>query len=232
MEFLLARNVTASRLSGGTPERIEALTLGFEPAAFHLLFGPADCGRNLLLRLLGLLEHPQEGEIVVTGDSTKDWTADQRHALRDRHFGFVFETPLLLPAFNVAENIAMPFFKNTEASPEEARDATRRVLGLVGLEEEAGTPVDDLPLEAQQRVALARALVLRPQALFVENLDTLARDGALIGLLDLLAAARHAEGCCVIATAASSDLVRFADRAVQMEAGAVVRDWRPGKLFS
>ncbi|MDD5349131.1 MAG: ATP-binding cassette domain-containing protein [Chthoniobacteraceae bacterium] len=232
MESLLARNVTASRRTGSAPERIEGLTLGFEPAALHLLFGPPGSGRNLLLRLLGLLERPEAGEIVVTGASTQGWDEDQCAALRDRHFGFVFETPLLLPGFNVAENIAMPFFKTTEATPEEAREATRRVLTLVDLADEAATAVEDLSLEAQQRVALARALVLRPQALFVENLDTLARNSTLIGLLDLLAGTRRAEGCCIIATAASSDLVRFADRAVQMAEGRVVRDWKPGNLLS
>lgn len=232
MDSLLARNVTASRSTGSAPERIEGLTLGFEPATLNLLFGPPESGRNLLLRLLGLLERPEAGEIVVTGASTQGWDAAQCAYLRNRHFGFVFETPLLLPAFNVAENIAMPFFKSTESNPEEAREATRRVLALVGMEEEAGTDVEELTEEAQQRVALARALVLRPQALFVENLDTLARDSALIGLLDLLATTRHSEGCCIIATARSTDLVRFADRAVEMAAGAVVRDWRPGSLLS
>ncbi|MEI8234180.1 MAG: ATP-binding cassette domain-containing protein [Verrucomicrobiota bacterium] len=232
MDSLLARNVTASRSTGGAPERIEGLTLGFEPATLNLLFGPPESGRNLLLRLLGLLERPEAGEVFVTGASTQGWSADQCADLRNRHFGFVFETPLLLPAFNVAENIAMPFFKSTEATPEEAREATRRVLAHVGLAEEAGTPVEALTLEAQQRVALARALVLRPQALFVENLDSLARDSALIGLLDLLAATRRLEGCCIIATARNADLVRFANRAVEMAGGSVVRDWRPGGLLS
>lgn len=169
MDSLLARNVTASRSTGGAPERIEGLTLGFEPATLNLLFGPPESGRNLLLRLLGLLERPEAGEVFVTGASTQGWSADQCADLRNRHFGFVFETPLLLPAFNVAENIAMPFFKSTEATPEEAREATRRVLAHVGLAEEAGTPVEALTLEAQQRVALARALVFEPALLLLDE---------------------------------------------------------------
>ena len=232
MDSLLARNVRCSRTSGGETERLEDVTLGFEPATLHLLFGGPGSGRNLLLRLLGLIERPDAGEILVTGESTRDWTDDQCNTLRSRYFGFVFEAPLLLPSFNVVENIAMPFFKLTEATPEQAREETRRVLDHVGMADYADSAVESLPVWAQQRVALARALVTHPQALFVENIDSLARDGELIALLELLAFTRRSLGCCIIATAGSRDLVHFANRAVEMAAGRVVRDWHPGGLLS
>jgi len=232
MNTLQARNVSCTRNCGSETERLDGVTLGFEPASLHLLFGGPGSGRNLLLRLLGLIERPDSGEIVVTGESTRDWTDAQCTELRSRHFGFVFEAPLLLPSFNVAENIAMPFFKLTEATPEQAREETHRVLAHVGMADYADSAVESLPLWAQQRVAIARALITHPQALFVENLDTLARDGDLIALLDLLSATRRTLGCCVIATAASRDLVHFANRAVEMAEGRVVRDWHPGGLHS
>ena len=232
MESLLARNVSCSRSLGGKAEQLVSVTLGFEPASLNLLFGGTGSGRNLLLRLLGLIERPDSGEIVVTGESTRDWTDAQCTELRSRHFGFVFEAPLLVPAFNVAENIAMPFFKLTEATPEQAREETHRVLDHVGMADYADSAIEALPLWAQQRVALARALITHPQAVFVENIDCLARDSELISLLELLAATRRALGCCIIATAASRDLVHFANRAVEMAAGRVVRDWHPGGLLS
>ena len=126
----------------------------------------------------------------------------------------------------------MPFFKLTEATPEQAREETHRVLDHVGMADYADSAIEALPLWAQQRVALARALITHPQAVFVENIDCLARDSELISLLELLAATRRALGCCIIATAASRDLVHFANRAVEMAAGRVVRDWHPGGLLS
>ena len=232
MDSLLARDVSCSRTFGCETERLADVTLGFEPATLHLLFGGSGSGRNLLLRLLGLIARPDAGEILVTGESTRDWTDDQCNALRSRYFGFVFEAPLLLPSFNVVENIAMPFFKLTEATPEQAREETRRVLEHVGMAEYADASVEALPVWAQQRVALARALITHPQALFVENIDSLARDGDLIALLELLAHTRRSLGCCIIATAASRDLIHFANRAVELAEGRVVRDWRPGGLLS
>ena len=232
MDSLLARNVSCSRTLGCESEQLAAVTLGFEPASLNLLFGGPGSGRNLLLRLLGLIERPDSGEILVTGESTRDWTDAQCADLRNHHFGFVFEAPLLLPSFNVAENIAMPFFKLTEATPEQAREETHRVLDHVGMAEYADSAIEALPLWAQQRVALARALVTHPQAVFVENIDCLARDSELISLLELLAATRRSLGCCIIATAASRDLVHFSTRAVEMAAGRIVRDWHPGGLLS
>jgi ABC-type lipoprotein export system ATPase subunit len=232
MHSLLARNVCCSRTLGGEAGQVADVTLGFEPATLHLLFGGPGSGRNLLLRMLGLLERPDSGEILVTGESTRDWTEAQCNALRSRHFGFVFEAPLLLPSFNVVENIAMPFFKLTEATPEQAREETHRVLAHVGMTEYADSAIEALPLWAQQRVALARALITRPQAVFVENIDSFARDGDLISLLELLAATRRSQGCCIIASAASRDLIHFANRAVEMAEGRVVRDWHPGGLFT
>lgn len=230
MDFLLAHN-----LRDGCPgdfEPLAGVTLGFGASSFNLVFGGAGSGRNRLLRLLGLMERPQEGDIFVEGQSTRDWTDAQCSEFRSRHFGFVFETPLLIPNFNVAENIATPLFKLTEATPEQAREETQRVLAHVGLEDEGESTIESLPLWAQQRVALARALVTRPQALFVENLDTFSRDGELIALLDLLSATHRALGCCVIATATHRDLSHFAQRVVEMAAGQVLSDSTPRSPLS
>ena len=232
MDSLLARNVSFNRRNDTETEQLVDITLGFEPASLNLLYGGPGSGRNLLLRILGLIERPDTGEVLVTGESTRDWTDTQCTAMRSQHFGFIFEAPLLLPSFNVAENLAMPLFKLTEATPAQAREETHRVLDHVGMADYADTAIESLPLWAQQRVALARALIGHPQALFVENIDCLSRDGDLIALLDLLATTRRSLGCCIIATAASRDLVHFATRAVEMAEGRVVRDWHPGGLLS
>ena len=230
MHTLSALNLSGSHEHGG--ERLCDVSLGFEAASLNLLYGPHGSGCNLLLRYLGLMARPGSGEVFLTGQSTHGWTDAQCIEARSRHFGFVFETPLLIPSFNVAENVAMPFFKLTQASPELAREATGRVLEHVGMASAAEEKVDALPLWARQRVALARALVTRPQALFVENIDALFRDGELISILELLSNTRRTLGCCIIATAAHADVAHFATRAVEMAGGQVVRDWQPGGFLS
>ncbi len=207
-------------------------TAAFERATLNLIFGNKGSGKNLLLRLLGLMEKPDRGEIVLLGKSTRDWPDTERTEVRSRHFGFVFESPFLLPSFNVVENIAMPLFKLTGATPETAREHTTRVLEFAGLQHCSEASVEALPLWAQLRVSLARALITEPMALFVENLDTALRDDELINFLELLAAARRVFGCCIVVTAACRDLAAFGNRALEIEEGRIVRDWTPGGLLS
>lgn len=231
MESISAIHVSGSRHAGLATETLHDVTLGFEPASLNILYGPPCSGGNLLMRYLGLMERPEAGEVLVSGQPTRAWTDAECIEARSRRFGFVFEAPLLLPSFNVAENIAMPFFKLTQATPEQAREATRRALEHVGLADVADVPVESLPLWAQQRAAIARALVMKPQALFVENIDVLSRDNELIELLELLSATRRAMGCCIVVTASHGDVAHFGSRAVEMAGGCMVRDWRPGGLL-
>lgn len=230
MDTVSALNVSGSNPAGEPVERVCGVSLGFEPASLNLLYGGAGSGCGLLWRYLGLLERPASGEIFITGQSTQGWSDAECIETRSRHFGFIFEAPLLVPSFNVAENVALPFFKLTQAAPGQVREATVRVLEHVGLADAAEESVEALPLWAQMRVALARALVLHPQAIFVEAIDTLLRDRELISILELLSATRRTLGCCIVATAAHADVAHFATRAVEMAGGRVVRDWKPGGL--
>ena len=230
MDTLSALNVSGSTRAGDSPERVSEVTLGFEPASLNLLFGGKEAGCNLLMRYLGLLERPEAGEILLKGESTHGWPDAQLIETRSRHFGYIFEAPLLVPSFNVAENVALPFFKLTQASPQQTKEATALALEHVGLSDAAEENVETLPLWVQMRVALARALVLHPQAVFVEGVDTLFRDSELISMLELLATTRQTLGCCIVATAAHADLVQFATRAIEMADGRVERDWKPGGL--
>lgn len=155
----------------------DAVSLGvrharFASGSFTLLCGAVDSGHDLLLRLLGLLELPEVGEVFVEGEATRELADDARLRLREQRLGFVFTAPFLLPAFTVIENIAMPLFKVSDVEPPEARRRSEALLGFAGLSEIAEAPCTDLlPLD-QHRVSLARALVNEPAAVLVEGLDS------------------------------------------------------------
>ena len=230
--MLSAHNATCSRVIGGQPTEVHDLTVELAPGSLNIVFGPAGSGKNLMLRLLALMERTDRGEISVQEESTGDWPDAKRTDFRARQFGFVFEAPFLLPSFTVLENIAMPFFKLTAAPPEEAREQMKRVLNFVGIPDYSDSSTVGLPPWVQLRVALGRALVNNPIALFVENLDTMLRDDELIAYLELLAGTRKAFGCTVLVTALSRDLAAFGDRAIEMAGGRIVRDWKPQGLLS
>ncbi len=217
---------------GGSLGAVQGVSAAFYGPGITLLTGSPGSGHHLLLRLLCLMEAPESGEIALLGEPTGGWSEAQRADARNRHFGFLFHSPFLLPSFNVVENVAMPYFKLRDAAPEEAQQPMREVLELVGLEAWAEEEVETLSLEMQHRAALARALITRPEVIVIEAVDRLLRDAPLIAFLELLAEARDRFGVLFLLSTDTAALAGFADRVIGLEAGGIVHDRAPKRFFS
>jgi lipoprotein-releasing system ATP-binding protein len=135
----------------------------FEEAMLHAVTGEPGSGKSLLLHLLGLLYPPDAGEVVVFGKRTSSLSNEERGAVRNALFGYLFPAPCLLPAFTVAENVAMPLFRFSAADPEQAEARVHEVLAFFGIDHLREDLADGLDIETQQVVAFARALVHRPR---------------------------------------------------------------------
>jgi ABC-type lipoprotein export system ATPase subunit len=203
---------------------LREITLSFAAACFHVVLGEPRSGKHVLLRLLGLLESPDAGDVILSGIPVRSPTAESQADLRARRFGFVFAAPFLLSSFTVIENVAMPLFKVSQVSPEEARRRTEAILAFVGLGPFAEASVDDLSIDAQYRAALARGLVHEPPILLVEELDhTLAGD-ELCRFTDLLRRASGEFGVTVVATASPALACKPSDRIIEIAGGVVQRN--------
>lgn len=203
------------------PASVRVEQLGFARGVFHLLAGGSDSGHELLLRVLGLLELPEEGEIFVEDEAVHALDEETRRKLRERRLGFVFAAPFLLPAFTVIENVAMPLFKVSDVEPAEARLRSEALLDFAGLMTLAQTPCAELaPLE-QQRVSLARALVNEPSALLVESLDSTLAGEDLRTFAALLREAAARFDIAVVATASPQFVAEPDDRIIEVTNGTV-----------
>lgn len=203
------------------PSTVQDISLQFPSGNFHLLCGPDGCGKGLLLHLLGLLEEPDSGTIAIDGHSIHQLAQDERNQLRNRHFGFLFSMPCLLPSFTVAENVAMPLFRYQTIEASAACQTTREILALLDILTIEDESVFELSSELKFRTALARALVHRPKYLLAvsvphaEILAPLARD-AMTYL-----------GITVIWAGDEPSLEQYADRIIAMDSGLVRKDYRP-----
>ncbi|HYR58490.1 MAG TPA: ATP-binding cassette domain-containing protein [Chthoniobacteraceae bacterium] len=204
------------------PVALRATHAAFVPGVFHLLQGAPDSGHELLLRVLGLLELPDAGDVLVEENSTRDLGDEARLKLRERRLGFVFAAPFLLPAFSVIENVAMPLFKISDVNPPEARQRSEALLEFAGLLDLAQTPCAELAPLAQHRAALARALVNDPAALLVEALDSTLADVELRVFAALLRQAAASFSIAVIAAASPRFVPDVADRVIEVRDGAVL----------
>lgn len=219
-----ALELCAAAGAGEDGESIAGLDAAFAPGRFHVLRGPAGCGKNLVLRWLGLLQPPEGGDVLVEGSGTRALNEDARAELRTQRFGFVFGAPFLLNTFSVIENVAMPLFKVSQVTPEEARRRTEALLAFVGLTEAAEFPVEELPPYAQYQVAVARGLINEPSFLMVENLDGTLAGGELHAFVELLHRAGEKYGTTIVASASPGMPLLWPQRLLDLEGGAIVRD--------
>jgi putative ABC transport system ATP-binding protein len=175
--ILEARELTKSyRLGNTTVDALRGVSLTVEAGEFVALMGPSGSGKSTLLQLLGGLDRPTSGDVVLDGDPVSEMSDDTATRLRRRKTGFVFQFFNLIPLLDVAENVGLPFTIAGEdprkgAAAERVRDA----IALVDLTGKERHRPDQLSAGEQQRVAIARALVTRPALLLADeptgNLD-------------------------------------------------------------
>lgn len=218
---LEARGVSGLGAGG---ETICAATARFAPGRLHILRGPPEGGRDWLLRILGLLALPERGEVLLGGQSTRALSEAARAELRSQRFGYVFAAPFLLTSFTVLENVAMPLFKVSHVTPEEARRRTDRALEFVGLSAVMESAVQELPLLSQHRAALARALINEPACVIVEDLAPVLGDADFAQFLELLARAAESRGLIALAAVPPACLPPGAPRVLEIADGAIIHD--------
>jgi lipoprotein-releasing system ATP-binding protein len=221
--LLEARNVSCSR--HGAPS-LHDISLTIDAGSFNVLVGEGGSGKNLLLRVLGLLEKPQGGEVFVEGRPTTPLTEDARTDMRNLRFGYLFAAPFLLAAFTAVENVAIPLFRISQVDPPGARLRSEELLGFVDLQGAAQVLAGELTLAQQLRVSLARSLVNGPIALFVENVDTLLDGNESSQFASLLRMVAARLSTAIVATASSHFHLEKDDRRIELMTGTLARDSR------
>ena len=163
----------------GTPvatEVLHGIDLCIHEGEFAALTGPSGSGKSTLLNLIGLLEKPTSGRLVVGGRDTDRLDDTAITALRGRSIGFIFQFHHLLPGFTALENVMMPSIIDAGWSSAQAQATALRLLDQVGLKDAAHKRPSQLSGGMQQRVAVARALTLSPRLILADeptgNLDT------------------------------------------------------------
>jgi putative ABC transport system ATP-binding protein len=218
-----ARGVT--RIHGDGEAAVAALhevDLAVAHGEFVAITGPSGCGKSTLLNLLGGLDRPTAGEVLLHGERTDDASEARRARLRRADIGFVFQFFNLIGNLTVADNVELPALL-AGVPTREARRRGRDLLERLGLEGAANRTPGALSGGQQQRVAIARALVNRPSVLLADeptgNLDsTAARE--VMGVLR----ERHEEGQTIVLVTHDMRVASTADRVVAMRDGEITSE--------
>lgn len=202
---------------------INGVTLSFEKGDFAVVVGPSGSGKTTLLNLIGGLDQPTGGEILVAGHRLSELRPSELIDFRMEHVGFVFQSYNLIPVLTAAENIG--FIMNLQKWPKEKRKVrTDELLSSVGLSDRHNSRPSQLSGGQQQRVAVARALATYPEFILADeptaNLDSKSAES----LLDIMEKLNHEEQMTFIFSTHDVRVMKRARRVITLEDGKVISD--------
>jgi ABC-type lipoprotein export system ATPase subunit len=201
---------------------LDNVSLEIAACEFVAITGPSGCGKSTLMHLIGGLDQPTSGEIVVDGLALHSAADAALTDYRRRRLGIVFQFFHLLPTMTVLENVSLPLMLQGEP-PRRARPRAEAVLELVGLSDRAGHLPHQLSGGQMQRTAIARALIHEPRVLLADeptgNLDS-ANAGQVLELLQKIASQRRTT---LLVVTHSDEVARLAARQIALRDGQIIQ---------
>jgi len=199
---------------------INGINLSVEKGEFLAITGPSGSGKSSLLYLLGLLDAPTEGEVIICGQPTSKLSESERADVRLTKCGFVFQFHFLLPEFTSLDNVLLPMRAAGKMSEKDMRERGLELLTSLGLKEHANKRPNQLSGGQRQRVAIARALSNRPEIIVADEptgaLDTASTE-QVFGILRNIAD----DGRTVVVVTHDPALAARADRRVHIVDGKI-----------
>jgi putative ABC transport system ATP-binding protein len=202
---------------------VNGISLDFEPGEFAAIVGPSGSGKTTLLNIIGGLDDPTEGNVIIDGIAINKLGNREKTDFRMNNIGFVFQSYNLIPVFTAKENVE--FIMHLQNKPKEEREKrTRELLETVGLADKINIRPNKLSGGQQQRVAVARALASKPKFILADeptaNLDSKSTQN----LLEIMEKLNKDENITFIFSTHDQRVVNKARRIITIEDGKVVSD--------
>lgn len=221
MNILSVRNLKKYYNTGeNTVKALDGIDLDICKGEFLAVVGTSGSGKSTLLHMLGGLDNPTSGEVIIDGRNISGLSRDELTVYRRRKIGFVFQNYNLLPLMNIYENIVLPI-KLDGIKPDD--DYVEEILKLLKLEDKKYFMPNQLSGGQQQRVALARALAIKPAIILADeptgNLDSRTSQDVL-GLIKI-SSLNLAQTIVMITH--NEEIAQMADRIIRIEDGKIVK---------
>jgi lipoprotein-releasing system ATP-binding protein len=217
------------RYLGEEEERVHALrgvSLEIETGSVHAVVGPSGCGKSSLLYILGLLDTPDAGHVLIEAETVSHLTDDDLAQQRNKFIGFIFQFHFLMEDFTAQENVMIPMRKLGQLPDAQMRDRAAELLQGVGLGDKLRRPSRHLSGGEQQRVAIARALANDPKVILADeptgNLDTANSERAFELLQNLV----HERGKALLLATHNPAIAQACDWVHEMKDGRIIDSQR------
>lgn len=198
---------------------VKDVSTNFEKGLFYALIGKSGSGKSTLLHVLGGLDRPTEGTVLIDGTDLFSYSDEKMAIFRRRHMGFVFQQFNLLDEYNVYNNICMPLKLDGKSVDKTYFD---EIVNMLGINKLIKKYPSELSGGEQQRAAIARAMISKPQLIFADeptgNLDKKTSEETMNLLLDCA----RKMGQTLIVVTHDLDIAKKADIVIQLEDGNIV----------
>lgn len=174
-EIIVVENLTKVYGQLVQTKVLKGITFGFERGTFTAVIGPSGSGKSTFLNILGLLERPTSGKLIIDGQDFSEGEVNDYSAYRNRHMGFIFQFHYLLPEFTVLENVLLPVWVDRGRPDEKVYRRAMELMGAIGIAHLKDKYPTEISGGEQQRTAIARALINEPRIVLADeptgNLD-------------------------------------------------------------
>ena len=209
-------------------QALRGVSLSIENGEFTALVGPSGSGKTTLLQLIGCLDQPTSGQVLINGKDVTRLNRNQRADMRRGTIGFIFQFFALIPTLTAYENIEMPLLLNGQ-SASERRARVLELLKSVDLADRANNRPDQMSGGQQQRVAIARALAPKPALILADeptaNLDT--ANGAQV--MEIMTRLNQETGVTFVFATHDPRVINYARRVVTLRDGLIIENNGAGK---
>lgn len=221
MRLIELQGINKQYYLGQTPmTALTDITLNFDKGEFTAVLGPSGSGKTTLLNLIGTIDEPSSGKILINGDDVSKMSDNQKSEYRNNRIGFIFQNFNLIPVLNAVENVMLPLQIRNEKT-QVAREKAMERLNQVGLEHLALNRPDMMSGGQRQRVAIARALVTDPEVVIADeptaNLDL----ATSIGIMEIMQKLNRTEGATFLFSTHDQRLLDRMNRLIRLEDGRI-----------
>jgi len=229
MNVIEVQNITKVYHSTKIPvQAVTDVSLQFQQGEFTALVGPSGSGKTTLLNMLGGLDKPTSGKVIINGEDITGFKDSRMIDFRLANIGFVFQAYNLIPVLTAKENIE--FIMLLQNRPKKERDArVNELLAEVGLENKINDRPNDLSGGQQQRVAVARALASKPKYILADEPTANLDSTSTANLLDIMARLNKDENMTFIFSTHDQRVIDRARRVITLVDGKVSSDVTQGK---